>query len=140
MKKLKTPAQRPRKAPSNQTGGTAWGKKLAAEFSRIVQSVDMKKLILLNFPYIIAFYMVEKAAWLYRHCNGDTVVDRLMVLFMNFGLAYKSVLPSFHPFDLMRGLVGAADLLQREEREEVSARRGIWLCPVGQSEGHRTFY
>ena len=110
MKKLKTPAQRPRKAPSNQTGGTAWGKKLAAEFSRMMQSADMKKLILLNFPYIIAFYMVEKAAWLYRHCNGDSVVDRLMVLFMNFGLAYKSVLPSFHPFDLMVGLVGAAAL------------------------------
>ena len=48
MKKLKTPAQRPRKAPSNQTGGTAWGKKLAAEFSRMVQSADMKKLILLR--------------------------------------------------------------------------------------------
>ena len=110
MKNLKKPARLPRKAPSNQTGGTAWGKKLAAEFSRMVQSADMKKLILLNFPYIIAFYMVEKAAWLYRHCNGDSVVDRLMVLFMNFGLAYKSVLPSFHPFDLLIGLVGAAAL------------------------------
>ena len=110
MKNLKKPARLPRKAPSNQTGGTAWGKKLAAEFSRMVQLADMKKLILLNFPYIIAFYMVEKAAWLYRHCNGDSVVDRLMVLFMNFGLAYKSVLPSFHPFDLMVGLVGAAAL------------------------------
>ena len=110
MKNLKKPARLSRKAPSNQTGGTAWGKKLAAEFSRMVQSADMKKLILLNFPYIIAFYMVEKPAWLYRHCNGDTVVDRLMVLFMNFGLAYKSVLPSFHPFDLMVGLVGAAAL------------------------------
>ena len=50
-----------------------------------------EKLILLNFPYIIAFYMVEKAAWLYRHCNGDTIVDRLMVLFMNFGLAYRVI-------------------------------------------------
>ena len=70
----------------------------------------MKKLSLLNFPYFFAFYMVEKAAWLYRHCNGDSVVDRLMVLFMNFGLAYKSISPSFHPFDLMVGLVGAAAL------------------------------
>ena len=110
MKNPKTPARLPRKAPSNQTGGTAWGKKLAAEFSRMAQAADMKKLILLNFPYIIAFYMVEKAAWLYRHCNGDSVVDRLMVLFMNFGLAYKSVLPSFHPCDLMVGLVSAAAL------------------------------
>lgn len=48
MKNQKTPARLPRKAPSNQTGGTAWGKKLAAEFSRMVQSADMKKLILLN--------------------------------------------------------------------------------------------
>ena len=110
MKNLKTPARLPRKAPSNQTGGTAWGKKQAAEFSRMAQAADMKKLILLNFPYIIAFYMVEKAAWLYRHCNGDSVVDKLMVLFMNFGLAYKSVLPSFHLFDLLVGLVGAAAL------------------------------
>lgn len=110
MKNLKKPARLSRKAPSNQTGGTAWGKKLAAEFSRMAQSADMKKLILLNFPYIIAFYMVEKAAWLYRHCNGDTVVDRLMVLFMNFGLAYKSALPSFHPFDLLVGFLGAAAL------------------------------
>ena len=61
MKNPKTPAHLPRKAPSNQTGGTAWGKKIAAEFSRMMQSADMKKLILLNFPYIIAFYMVEKA-------------------------------------------------------------------------------
>lgn len=94
----KTTAQskRPRKAPSNQTGGTAWGKKAAAAISGKMQSADVKKLILLNFPYIIAFYMVEKAAWLYRYCNGDTIVDRLMVLFMNFGLAYKSYLPSVH--------------------------------------------
>lgn len=78
--KKKTTAQskRPRKAPSNQTGGTAWGKKAAAAISGKMQSADVKKLILLNFPYIIAFYMVEKAAWLYRYCNGDTIVDRLM--------------------------------------------------------------
>ena len=110
--KKKTTAQskRPRKAPSNQTGGTAWGKKAAAAISGKMQSADVKNLILLNFPYIIAFYMVEKAAWLYRHCNGDTIVDRLMVLFMNFGLAYKSYLPSVHPFDLLVGLIGAAAL------------------------------
>ena len=56
MKNLKKPARLPRKAPSNQTGGTAWGKKLAAEFSRMVQSADMKKLILLNLPYIIVLH------------------------------------------------------------------------------------
>ena len=47
MKNPKTPARLPRKAPSNQTGGTAWGKKLAAEISRMAQAADLKKLILL---------------------------------------------------------------------------------------------
>ena len=43
--KKKTTAQskRPRKAPSNQTGGTAWGKKAAAAISGKMQSADMKK-------------------------------------------------------------------------------------------------
>ena len=109
-KKTNAQSKRPRKAPSNQTGGTAWSKKTAAAVSGKMQSANVKKLILLNFPYIIAFYMVEKAAWLYRYCNGDTVIDRLFVLFMNFGLAYKNYLPSFHPFDLMVGLIGAAAL------------------------------
>lgn len=63
MKKLKTPARLPRKAPSNQTGGTAWGKKLAAEISRMAQAADMKKLILLNFPYIIAFIAMAIPWW-----------------------------------------------------------------------------
>ena len=67
MKNPKKPARLPRKAPSNQTGGTAWGKKMAAEFSRMMQSADMKKLILLNFPYIIAF------TW-WRKSHGSTVI------------------------------------------------------------------
>ncbi len=58
-----------------------------------------------------SFYRVPKALIkVDRHCNGDTIVDRLMVLFMNFGLAYKSYLPSVHPFDLLVGLIGAAAL------------------------------
>ena len=86
-----------RKAPVQPDGRHGNGQKLLRRAAGMAQAADMKKLILLNFPYIIAFYMVEKAAWLYRHCNGDSVVDRLMVLFMNFGLAYKSVLAQFSP-------------------------------------------
>ena len=79
--KKKTTAQskRPRKAPSNQTGGTAWGKKAVAAISGKMQSADVKKLILLNFPHIIAFTW-WKPHGCTRYCNGDTIADRLMVL------------------------------------------------------------
>ena len=73
-------------------------------------NAEVIKKVLLHIPYVVVFYVVNKCTWLYQYCRGSTVVDRLMVLFMNFGLAYKSVLPSFHPFDLLIGLVGAAAL------------------------------
>ena len=68
---------------------------------------DVKKFITLNFPYLIIFYLVEKSAWLYRHCVGDSVVDKLYALFLNFNLAFAKPLPSFHPYDLLAGVIGA---------------------------------
>ena len=68
---------------------------------------DVKKFLTLNFPYLIIFYLVEKSAWLYRHCVGDSVVDKLYALFLNFSLAFAKPLPSFHPYDLLAGVIGA---------------------------------
>lgn len=68
---------------------------------------DIKKFLTLNFPYLIIFYLVEKSAWLYRHCVGDSVVDKLYALFLNFNLAFAKPLPSFHPYDLLAGVIGA---------------------------------
>ena len=144
MKNLKKPARLPRKAPSNQTGGTAWGKKMAAEISRMAQAADMKKLILLNFPYIIAFYMVEKRValpsvqWRFRSGQADGSFYELWPGLQKYLAQFSPVRPNGGAG--RRSCAESSDLLQREEREEVSARRGIWLCPVGQPEGHRTFY
>ncbi len=71
---------------------------------------DVKKFLTLNFPYLIIFYMVEKSAWLYRHCVGDSVVDKLYALFLNFNLAFAKPLPSFHPYDLLAGVIGAVSV------------------------------
>lgn len=68
---------------------------------------DVKKFLTLNFPYLIIFYLVEKSAWLYRHCVGDSVVGKLYALFLNFNLAFAKPLPSFHPYDLLAGVIGA---------------------------------
>lgn len=43
-----------------------------------------------DIPYIICFYVVEKEAWLYRHCIGENVVKKLGVLFLNFNLAFQN--------------------------------------------------
>ena len=41
---------------------------------------DTKKLILLNLPYILAGYFVDKVAWLWRISEGDNASDKLLVI------------------------------------------------------------
>ena len=67
-----------------------------------------RKKIIMWIPYIILFYFVDKGAWLYRHCVGGTAVQRFGVMVMNYKLAFTNVLPSFHLYDLIAGIIGAA--------------------------------
>lgn len=103
------PARKPRKkAPSNQTGGSAWGQKLATSAKEKLQGVQPKKLLPKLIPFAIVFYLIDKSAWLYRHCTGDSVITRLMVLLQNFGLAFQNPLPSIHLMDMGAGVIAAA--------------------------------
>ena len=72
--------------------------------------VDVHKLlrlILLNFPYIMIFYVGNKLAWLYQYCAGNSMIERLIVLVLNFQLAFSRILPSMHKNELLVGLTGA---------------------------------
>ena len=81
--------------------------KLETAIRQSLSKVSVKKLVAMNIPYLIAFYVVEKCAWLYRHCIGETIVQKLGVMLMNFSLAFRSWMPSFHIRDLAAGLIGA---------------------------------
>ena len=70
-------------------------------------AVDWKRLLIWNLPYVIVFYLTDKVAWLYRYCMGDSLIEKLGVLFLNFSLAFQNVFPSFHPQDLCIGVMGA---------------------------------
>lgn len=82
--------------------------KLMGMIREKVSSLDMKRLITLNIPYVIVFYLVDKVAWLYRHCVGDSLVAKVGVLFLNFQIAFENPLPSIHGYDLLAGLIGVA--------------------------------
>lgn len=83
-------------------------KKTVSGLAGKLPPVNAKRLITLNIPYVIVFYLADKVTWLYRHCMGDSLVERLGVLFLNFQLAFTSYLPSLHLFDLAIGMAGAA--------------------------------
>ena len=75
-----------------------------------LHTLDAKKALMPNIPYIIIFYLIEKEAWLYRHCTGDTMIQRMMNLMLYFGLAFQNPLPSLFWQDLAVGAAGAAAL------------------------------
>ena len=69
---------------------------------------DVKKLILLNLPYVFAFYFADKIAAVFRLAPGTEFIDKLTTGFAVFVTTFANPLPSFHPVDLLIGLVAGA--------------------------------
>ena len=65
---------------------------------------NVKKLVLLNLPYVFAFYFADKIAAVFRLAPGAAFIDKLTNGFAVFGFAFANPLPSFHPVDLLIGL------------------------------------
>ena len=82
--------------------------KIVGSFAERLSMIDKKRLLMMNVPYIIVFYLTDKLAWLYRHCMGNSFAERAGVLFLNFQMAFENLVPSFHARDLAAGAVGAA--------------------------------
>lgn len=69
--------------------------------------VDIKRLFLTNLPYVLVFYVVNKLAWLYQYCQGNSLLERLSVLTLNVSLAFENILPSLRFSDIGVGFTGA---------------------------------
>lgn len=82
--------------------------KLKSIIREKMPSVNVKRLLMLNIPYMIVFYLIDKVAWLYRHCMGDSLINKAGILFLNFQLAFQKPLPSIYGIDILVGVVGAA--------------------------------
>ena len=72
------------------------------------KQLDVKRIILLNLPYVFAFYFVDKLAAVFRLAPGIEFIDKLTGGFANFGAAFANPLPSFNPIDLLIGVAGGA--------------------------------
>ena len=73
-------------------------------------SVDKKKLILMNLPYILAGYFCDKIAWLWRVSPGNNASDKMMAAMNGLNDLFSNPLPSFFPKDLLVGIVGGVAL------------------------------
>lgn len=83
-------------------------KKLSGGIKDRLPPIDKKRIVMVNIPYLIVFYLVDKVAWLYRYCVGDSLIEKMGILFLNFQLAFQNPLPSFYLYDVAVGMAGAA--------------------------------
>ena len=75
--------------------------------SRKFALISFPQLAARGIPYLIVFYLVNKEAWLYRHCIGGAFFQRVTAVLINFSLPFENPLPSFYPQDLLAGGIGA---------------------------------
>lgn len=68
---------------------------------------ELKKLLLLNLPYLLFVYLFAKCGQAYRLAAGADASAKLLHLTGGISVAFASPLPSLHPFDLCVGVVGA---------------------------------
>ena len=68
----------------------------------------IKKHILPNFPYFVMFWFFNKCGEAYRVSAEPDTLRKLMDAVANLGNIISRPLPSFNPFDLLVGLIGAA--------------------------------
>lgn len=72
-----------------------------------MKQVNVKKLLFLNLPYLLFVWLFDKAAQAARLSPGAGLSGKLLNLGSGFSQAMESVAPSFHPSDLLAGLIGA---------------------------------
>ena len=68
---------------------------------------ELKKLLVLNLPYLLFVYLFVKCGQAYRLAAGADASAKLLHLTSGISAAFASPLPSLHPFDLCVGVVGA---------------------------------
>ena len=68
---------------------------------------ELKKLLLLNLPYLLFVYLFAKCGQAYRLAAGVDASAKLLHLTGGISAAFANPLTSLHPFDLCVGVVGA---------------------------------
>ena len=68
---------------------------------------NIKKLLILNAPYLLFVYLFDKVGQAVRLSPGADLSGKLVSIGSGFSAAFSNALPSFNPMDLLIGIVGA---------------------------------
>ena len=103
------------------------------------KQLDIKKLLLLNMPYILMGLFATNFGKAWRMAVGADASAKMLSFFSTLPVALgPSWWPSLHPLDLVVGLCcggwpAACCLSQKQERQEVPAWHGVRPPPAGSA-------
>ncbi len=89
---------------------------------------DIKKLILLNIPFVAVGYLGDKLSWLVRTAPAEQAAQKIAYAAMNMGKVFENVLPSINLTDLLIGVGAAAALkgaLYMKKKNAKKFRQGV---------------
>ena len=75
-----------------------------------MKNVNIKKLLILNIPYILLGLFATNLGEAWRLAEGADMSAKLLGFFDTFMVALGNPLPSFHPLDLVVGIIFGAGL------------------------------
>ena len=75
-----------------------------------MKNVNIKKLLILNIPYILLGLFATNLGEAWRLAEGADMSAKLLGFFDTFMVALSNPLPSFHPMDLVVGIICGAGL------------------------------
>ena len=70
-------------------------------------TVDWKKVLILNLPYLLFVYLFDKLCQAVRLAPGLDASEKFLHLSQGFTEAFSFAAPSLHPLDLLVGIAGA---------------------------------
>lgn len=76
----------------------------------MIDTRKIKKLLILNIPYIIVGLIATNIGEAWRMAEGADSSAKLLSLFSTLSVAFRNPLPSFYPLDLLIGIVCGAGL------------------------------
>jgi len=74
----------------------------------MIKASTIKKHVLPNLPYVMAFWFFTKCSEAYRAEPGHDALQKLMGMIANLNATLSQPMPSLNPNDLLAGLIGAA--------------------------------
>jgi len=88
-----------------------------------MKALDMKKLIIKALPFVLFFFLFGKVGEAFRLAQGADLSGKLMNIQGGFAAAFAVPLPSFHPQDMLVGIVGAAIIVLMLQMKKANAKK-----------------